>query len=64
MFQWLFLHTNALYKCVYTILADALLLLSTELSHRLLRLHLSDSGDDIDGLNEPHAEELRRTGHP
>jgi len=63
-YQWLFPHTNALYECVYTIPGDALLLIFTELSHRLLRLHMSDSGDDIDGLNEPHADELRRTGHP
>ena len=37
-YQWLFPNTNALYKCVYTMLCDALPLISTELSHRLSRL--------------------------
>lgn len=64
LYQWLFPNTNTLYKRVHTVLGDGLLPLSTELSHRLLRLHLSDRGDDIDGLTEPHADELCRTGHP
>ena len=51
-------------QCVYTMSADALLLLSTELSHRLLRLHLSDSEDDTDGLTGPHANRPRCTGQP